>query len=70
MDSAPPPNERLRACLYCGKPAVGRSMKQHIAQTVDAVHGEVDTLPEDFRLEKCPIINTDDGEAEVRQVDF
>lgn len=39
-------------------------MKQHVAQTADAAHGEVDTLPEDFRLEECPIINKDDGEGD------
>lgn len=64
MDAASPPDERLRECMYCGNPAVGRSMKQHVAQTADAAHGEVNTLPEDFRLEECPIINKDDREGE------
>lgn len=46
----------LRECMYCGTPAVGRSMRQHIVQTVDADHGAFQTIPDGFSIKDCPII--------------
>lgn len=47
----------LRTCVYCGAPAVGQSMQQHVAQTVDADHGAFQTIPDDFHVTDCPRVD-------------
>ncbi len=49
--------DALRKCMYCGVPAVGQSMLQHVAQTVDADHGAFQTIPDDFRFVDCPRVD-------------
>ncbi|UPM44651.1 hypothetical protein [Halocatena salina] len=44
----------LRKCVYCGAPAVGQAMRQHIAQTVDDEHGPFQTIPDSFGIDDCP----------------
>lgn len=47
----------LRACVYCDAPAVGQSMQQHVAQTVDDDHGPFQTIPDDFYVTDCPRVD-------------